>query len=91
MVIHNSFIQNVVNICNSSHFLIIHEYDDHLSYVYPSCIIKIYSERIFVLYISEDGNHDEDIIKISEIDCLKDIIDNYSYNGHITSQDTYKV
>lgn len=77
MTISNLFIQKAIDICDKSNFLYINNYDDHISYIYKYNIIKIYPERISVLYISDNKNHEEEIIKISDFRCYENIIDEY--------------
>ena len=44
------------------------DYNDHISLIYPFHIIKIYRERIRILYISDIV--EEEIIKPSEVQYL---------------------
>lgn len=89
MIISNFLLSKIINLCNNSSYLSKHEYNDHISYVYPICIIKIYQERIFIIYITNSGGTEEDIVKISDIDYIEDILSHYSYHGHITSEDIH--
>lgn len=89
MIISNSLLSKIIDLCNKSSYLSKHEYDDHISYVYPICIIKIYQERIFVTYITNSGNTEEDIVRITEVEYIEDILSHYSYHGHITSEDIH--
>ena len=77
MTISNLFIQKAIDICDKSNFLCINNHDDHISYIYKYNIIKIYPERISVLCISDNKNHEEEIIKISDFRCYENIIDEY--------------
>ena len=89
MIISNSILSKIIDLCNKSSYLSKHKYDDHISYVYPICIIKVYQERIFIIYITDSGNTEEDIVRISDIGFIEDILSHYSYHGHITSEDVH--
>lgn len=88
MILSNSLLKEIVDTCGSSKYLSRNDYDDHISFIYPTLIIKIYSERVFVIYITDSGN-EEDIVKISDIKFIKDILFIYAYTGHITSRDIH--
>lgn len=70
----NNNLEKIFNKINK-YYIECYKYNDHISIIYHYHIIKIYAERIIIIYILEE-DHEEEVIKPLDVDYINQIIQN---------------